>query len=132
LSRVKRQMNGPGAQVNKTLVTLIERNPPPRGWFCIYYVSWSRALCKRFHDEMRRSQLVVNLLHTALDQGTTQQRKPPGGGGLPSINTPLQKVKVHFRMRNLFICRTSQMSHVAYIQEYDNLEHLCAPRLIYF
>ena len=30
------------------------KKPPPPGGFSIYYVPWSRAVCKRFHDEMRR------------------------------------------------------------------------------
>ena len=35
------------------------KNPPPPGGFSIYYVPWSRAVCKRFHDRIRRSHLVV-------------------------------------------------------------------------
>jgi len=34
------------------------KKPPPRGGVSIYYVPWSRAVCKRFHDEMRPSHLV--------------------------------------------------------------------------
>ena len=34
--------------------------------FSIYYVPWSSAVCKRFHDKMRLSHLVVkSLLHGA-------------------------------------------------------------------
>jgi len=45
------------------LDTLIERTlPPPIGGFSIHCVPWSRAVCKRFHDEMRPSHLVVESL----------------------------------------------------------------------
>ena len=37
----------------------VDRKKPPSGGFSIYYVPWARAVCKRFHDEMRRSHLVV-------------------------------------------------------------------------
>ena len=38
-------------------------------------------MSKTFHDEMRLSHLVVNVLHTTLDQKTKQTETTPGGGG---------------------------------------------------
>jgi len=37
---------------------LIAGNPPPPGGFLCWVVPWSRAVCKRFPDEMRPSHLV--------------------------------------------------------------------------
>jgi len=62
------------------------KNPPPPGWFSIYYVPWSRAVCKRFHDEMRPSHLVVKSLTHGSWSGSIVNWKPPGGGGFLSIN----------------------------------------------
>jgi len=67
--------------------TLIERNPPPRGGVSIYYVPWSRAVCKRFHDEIRRSQLVVKSLTHGSWSGNIVNRKTPRRGGFLSINS---------------------------------------------
>ena len=35
------------------------KKPLLPGGFSIYYVPWSRAVCKRFHDEIRRSPLLT-------------------------------------------------------------------------
>ena len=63
------------------LHTLIERIPPPEG-FSIYYVPWSRAVCKRFIDEMRPSHLVVKSLTHGSWSGNIVNWKHPWGGGL--------------------------------------------------
>jgi len=78
------------------------KKPPFPGGFSIYYVPWSRAVCKRFHDEMRPSHLVVEslthgswsvkLVNRKLPRGGNffrWNRKPPRGGGFLSINIPL-------------------------------------------
>jgi len=98
----------------ETHISLIERNLPPGG-VSIYYVPWSRAVSKWFHDEIQRSQHTAThcntLQHTAthcnmtLDTtrykrshfvvkslthsswpGNIVNRKPPRGGGFLSIN----------------------------------------------
>ena len=56
------------------------KNPTPLGGFSIYYVLWSRAVCKRFHDEMRPSHLVVKSLTHGSWSGNIINRKPPRGG----------------------------------------------------
>ena len=61
---------------------LIERIPPPRGGFSIYYVPWSRAVCKRFHDEMRRSHHVVKSLTHGSWSGNIVNRNTVVGSGL--------------------------------------------------
>ena len=61
------------------------KNPPPPGGFSIYYVPWSRAVCKGFHDEMRRSHLVVKSLTHGSWSGNIVNRIPPRGGGVLSI-----------------------------------------------
>jgi len=61
--------------------SLIERKPPPGG-FSIYYVPWSRAVCKRFHDDMRRPHLVVKSLTYGSWSGNIVNRKPPRWGGI--------------------------------------------------
>ena len=58
---------------------------PPPGGFSIYYVPWSRAGCKRFHDEMRPSHLVVKSFTPGSWSGNVVNRKPPLGGGVLSI-----------------------------------------------
>ena len=40
------------------------KETPPLVGFSIYYVPWSRAVCTRFHDEMRPSHLVTGALVT--------------------------------------------------------------------
>jgi len=62
-------------------VNFDRKNTPPPGGFSIYYVPWSRAVCKRFHDEMRRSHLVVKSLTHGSWSGNIVDRKPPPGGG---------------------------------------------------
>jgi len=62
------------------------KNPPPPGGFSIYYVPWSRAVCKRFHDEMQRSHLVVKSLTHGSWSGNHSTKKPSRGGGFPAIN----------------------------------------------
>jgi len=52
----------------------------------MYYVPWSRAVCKRCHDEMRPSHLVVTSLTHGSWSGNIVDRKPPRGGGFLSIN----------------------------------------------
>ena len=61
------------------------KNPPPLGGFSIHYVPWSRAVCKRFHNEMRPSHLVVKSLTHGSWSGNIVNRKPPQGGGVLSI-----------------------------------------------
>ena len=60
---------------------LIERTPPPPGGVPIYYVPWSRTVCKRFYDKMRPSHLVVKSLTHGSWSGNIVNRKPPRGGG---------------------------------------------------
>jgi len=113
------------APINLHELTLIDepsrthfdrKKPPLPGGFSIYYVLRSRAVCKRFHDEMRRSHLVVetrthgntfHLVVETLDQefprrdgmcccvyefprrdgsGKHSTKNPPRGGGSPAIN----------------------------------------------
>jgi len=62
------------------------KNPPLPGGCSIYYFPWSRAVCKRFHDEMRRSHLVVKSLTHGSWSGNIVNRTPPRGGGFLSIN----------------------------------------------
>ena len=70
------------------------KKPPFPGGFSIHYVPWSSAVCQRFHDEMRRSHLVVEslthgswsvkIVNRKLPRGGDLfwwNRKPPGGGG---------------------------------------------------
>jgi len=61
------------------------KNLPPPGGCSIYYVPWSRAVCKRFHDEMRRSHLFMKSLTHGSWSGNIVNRKPPRGGGVLSI-----------------------------------------------
>ena len=56
------------------------KETPPPGRFSIYYVPWSRAVCKRFHDEMRPSRLVVKSLTHGSWSGNIVNRKRPRGG----------------------------------------------------
>ena len=65
---------------------LIAGNPPPPGGFLGWVVPWSRAVCKRFHDKMRPSHLVVKSLTHGSWSGNIVNRKPPPGGGFLSIN----------------------------------------------
>ena len=44
------------------------------------------AVCKRFHDEMWRSHLVVKSLTHGSWSGNHSTKKPPRGGGFPAIN----------------------------------------------
>jgi len=60
------------------------KKPPPPGGFSIYYVPWSRAVCKRFHDEMWPSHLVVKSLTHGSWSGNIVNRKSPRGGGVLS------------------------------------------------
>ena len=66
-------------------IQLDRKKPPPPGGFSIYYVPWSRAVCKRFHDEMRRSHLVVKSLTHGSWSGNIVNRKKTRGGGFLSI-----------------------------------------------
>jgi len=61
------------------------KSPPPLGGGSIYYVPWSRAVCKKFHDEIRRSHFVVKSLTHGSWSGNIVNRKPPRGGGFLSI-----------------------------------------------
>jgi len=61
------------------------KETPPPGGFSIYYVTWSRAVCERFHDEMRLSHLVVKSLTHGSWSGNIVNRKPSQGGGVLSI-----------------------------------------------
>jgi len=62
-----------------------ETLPTGGGWGSIYYVSWSRAVCKRFHDEMRRSHLVVKSLTHGSWSGYHSTKKLPWGGEFPIL-----------------------------------------------
>ena len=53
------------------------QDPPPRWMF-----PWSRAVCKRFHDDMRPSNLVVKSLTHGAWSGNMVNRKPSRGGGV--------------------------------------------------
>jgi len=61
------------------------KKPPPPGGFSTYYVPWSRAVCKRFHDAMRWSHLVVKSLTHGSWSGNIVNRKPPRGREFLSI-----------------------------------------------
>ena len=61
--------------------TLIERNLPPRGGFLFTMFPDQEPCVRDFTTRCDGRILSSNLLHTALDQGTTQQRNLPGGGG---------------------------------------------------
>ena len=90
-----------------SIVTLLsERDPPPPGGFSIYYVPWSRAVCKRFHDEMRRSHLVVKSLIHGSWSGNIVNRNPPRGGGVLSIKVAEGScaVTLHLPPRCLQVC----------------------------
>jgi len=68
--------------------TLIERNPPPWGGF-LFTISPDQEPCVK--DFTTRCDGRISswiLLHTALDQGTTQRRNPPGGGGFLRSSSP--------------------------------------------
>jgi len=62
-----------------------QETPPPGGVLC-WLVPWSRAVCKRFHDEMRRSHLVVKSLTHGSWSGNQSTLEPPRRGGVPAIN----------------------------------------------
>ena len=65
------------------ICTCIDRKkPPPRGGFSIYYVPWSRAMCKRFNDEMRPSHHVVKSLTHGSWSGNIVNRNTVVGSGL--------------------------------------------------
>ena len=64
---------------------LSKEPPPPRGGSSIYYVPWSRAVCKRFHDEMRRSHLVVKSLTHGSWSGNHSNKKHPREVGFPAM-----------------------------------------------
>jgi len=59
-----------------------KETPPPRS---IYYVPWSRDVCKTFHDEMQLSHHVVKSLTDGSWSGNIVDSKPPQGGGVLSI-----------------------------------------------
>ena len=62
------------------VLSLIDRKtPPPPGGFSIYHVPWSRAMCKRFNDEMRPSHLVVKSLTHGSWSGNIVNKHPRGG-----------------------------------------------------
>ena len=65
----------------------VDRQESPPGVFSIYYVPWSRAVCKRFHDEMRPSHLVMKSLTHGSWSENIVNRKPPRSrwGGILSI-----------------------------------------------
>jgi len=65
--------------------TVWSKQTPPQGGISIYYVPWSRAVCKRFHDEMRLSHLVVKSLTHGSWSGNIVNRNPFRGGGVLSI-----------------------------------------------
>ena len=72
--------------VTQVSLTSWSKETPPPGGFSIYYVPWSRAVCKRFHDEIRRSHLVVKSLTHGSWSGNIVNRKPPRGERVLSIN----------------------------------------------
>jgi len=69
------------------IIGILSKETPPLGGGSIYYVPWSRAVCKRFHDEMRRSHLVVKSFTHGSWSGNIVHRKPPRGGGVLSIKS---------------------------------------------
>jgi len=77
------------SEMSSLVAELIERNPPPPGFFSIHYVPWSRAVYKRFHDEMRRSHLVVKSLTHGSWSGNHSTKKSPRGGGFLAIRVLL-------------------------------------------
>jgi len=81
-----------------------DRKKPPPGRFSIYYVPWSRAVCKRFHDVMRPSHLVVKSLTHGSWSGNIVDRKPPRGGFL-SIKL-LRKYQEETRYKDCRACET--------------------------
>ena len=89
------------------------KKPPPPGVFSMDYVPWSRAVCKRFHDEMRRSHLVVKSLIHGFSSGNHSTKKPPRGGGFPAIK--LCCMNVERGMHQSWHSDTTQliMCHVA-------------------
>ena len=65
--------------------------------FSIYYVPWSRAVCKRFHDEIRRSYFVVTSNTHGSWSGNILNRKPPRGGSFfRSICTTRTRHLIHW------------------------------------
>jgi len=69
------------SQVTYYNYMLIERNPPPWGGFLLTMFPDQEPCVRDFTTRCDGRISSWNLLHTALDQGTTQQRNPPGGGG---------------------------------------------------
>jgi len=68
------------------IIGILSKETPPLGGGSIYYVPWSRAVCKRVHDEMRRSHLIVKSLTHGSWSGNHSTKKPPPWGGFPAIN----------------------------------------------
>jgi len=115
--------------------TLIERNPPPPGGVSIYYVPWSRAVCTRFHEEMRWSHLVVKSLTHGSWSENIVNRKPPRGGGFLSINLWLWEEYEHICevthsrvWHDPFICMT-WLNHVCDVTHHTcDVTHSCVWR----
>jgi len=116
--------------------THIDRKKPPSpGGFSIYYVPWSRAVCKRFHDEMRPSNLVVKSLTHGSWSGNIVIRKPPQRGGgvrtctwMPPLLlcTHTCYMSTHTCMCNKSYCNVTcdtNVTHVAciYVYKYTHL-----------
>jgi len=62
--------------------------PPPRGGFLFTMFPDQEPCVRDFTTRCDGRISLWNLLHTALDQGTTQQRNPPGGWGFLRSNLP--------------------------------------------
>jgi len=77
------------APTNLHELTLIERNPPSQGGFLFTMFSNQEPCVKDFTTRYDGRISSWNLVHTALDQGSTQQRNPPGGG-VPAINLQIR------------------------------------------
>jgi len=64
------------------ICTCMDRKKPhPPTEFSIYYVPWSRAVCKRLIVEIWPSHLVVKSCPHSSWSGNIVHRKPPLGGG---------------------------------------------------
>ena len=87
---------------------------PPPGGFSIYYVPWSRAVCKRFHDEMRPSYLVVKSLTHGSWSGNIVNRNPPGGGGFfrSHLHTDIIESRIHTYIQNTSRTHTYILNYI--------------------
>ena len=78
------QVRGIASLFQYLICKLIAGTPPPGGFLC-WVLPWSRAVCTRFHDEMRPSYLVVKSFTHGSWLENIVNRKPPWEGGFLSI-----------------------------------------------